>query len=132
LASDLPDCVTDLIRRHLHSVIDIETLLLLRSRPGVLWSARDLSAELYITEDAAKEHLANLHASGLLGSAGAGAEAVRYRYEPRDEGLAAAVDQLAVAYAQRRVRVIEYLYSRPLHSVRSFASAFQLKRGRKK
>lgn|GEM_PF-1271487 len=132
MTSDLPDCVTDIIRRHLHSVLDIEMLLLLRSQPDVLWSARDLCAALYITEEAARERLAKLHGSGLLGIADGGAETARYRYEPRDEGIVVAVDQLAVAYVHRRVRVIEYLYSRPLHSVRSFANAFQLKRGRKK
>jgi predicted ArsR family transcriptional regulator len=129
---ELPACVTEIIRRHLHSVLDIETLLLLRSQPGVPWSARDLCIALYITEEAASDHLAKLHASGLLGATDGGTQTVLYRYEPRDEGLAQAVDQLAVAYAQRRVRVIEYLYSRPLHSVRSFASAFRLKRARQK
>jgi predicted ArsR family transcriptional regulator len=113
-------------------VLDIETLLLLRSQTGVLWSARDLCTALYISEEAAREHLQKLHASGLLGAAGGDAQPVRYRYEPRDEGLAAAVDQLALAYAQRRVRVIEYLYSRPLHRVRSFAGAFRLRRAPKK
>jgi predicted ArsR family transcriptional regulator len=113
-------------------VLDIETLLLLRSQPGVPWTARALSTALYITEEAASEHLTKLHGSGLLGAADGGTHTVLYRYEPRDESLAQAVDQLAVAYAQRRVRVIEYLYSRPLHSVRSFASAFRLKRGPRK
>ena len=129
---ELPGCVTDIIRRHLHSVLDIETLLLLRAQPGVLWSARDLCIALYITEEAASEHLVKLHASGLLGATNDASGAVLYRYEPRDEVLAEAVEQLSVAYAQRRVRVIEYLYSGPLHSVRSFASAFRLKPGRKK
>ena len=40
---ELPAGVTELIRRHLHSVLDIETLLLLRSRPAALWSARALA-----------------------------------------------------------------------------------------
>lgn len=113
-------------------MLDIETLLLLRSQPDVLWSARDLCAALYITEEAARERLAKLHASGLLGIVDGGAETARYRYEPRDGGIVVAVDQLAVAYVHRRVRVIEYLYSRPLHSVRSFARAFQINRMRKK
>lgn len=126
MASDLPVGVTDLIRRHLHSVLDIETLLLLRSRSEVLWSPRDLATALYIAEEAAGEHLRKLHASGLL--AAAGGEQPVYRYEPRDTELSMAVDQLVVTYAQRRVRVIEYLYSRPLHSVRSFAGAFRLRR----
>lgn len=127
MASDLPVGVTDLIQRHLHSVLDIETLLLLRSRNEVLWSPRDLATALYIAEQAAAEHLKKLHASGLLAAAG-DEQQKRYRYEPRDAELSMAVDQLVVTYAQRRVSVIEYLYSRPLHSVRSFAGAFRLRR----
>ncbi len=110
-------------------MLDIETLLLLRSQSEVLWSARDLCTALYITEEAAREHLAKLHASGLLIAVPDDVEeGVRYRYEPRDAALGADVDQLTLAYAQRRVRVIEYLYSRPLNSVRSFAGAFRLRR----
>ena len=93
----------------------------------MLWSPRDLATALYIAEEAAGEHLRKLHASGLLAAAD-GEQPMRYRYEPRDAELSMAVDQLVVAYAQRRVRVIEYLYSRPLHSVRSFAGAFRLRR----
>ena len=132
MTSELSASVTDFIQRHLHSVLDIETLLLLRSQPGAPWSHRDLCAALYITEEAAQRHLAKLHASGLLGMASGDADPKLYRYAPRDEGLAAAVDQLAAAYEHRRVRVIEYLYSRPLHGVRSFAKAFRIGGARKK
>lgn len=109
-------------------MLDIETLLLLRGQSEVLWSARDLYTSLYITEEAASEHLKKLHASGLLVAADDIGQTVCYRYAPRDAELGAAVDELALAYAQRRVRVIEYLYSGPLNRVRSFAGAFRLRR----
>lgn len=88
MSHELPACVTDFIRQYLHSVLDIETLLLLRSRPEALWSARDLGSALYITAEAASEHLAKLHANGLLCTWDGGTPAVLYRYDVQDETIA--------------------------------------------
>lgn len=132
MPGELPTAVTELIRRHLHSVLDIETLLLLRSEPEAAWSARALCVALYISEDAASEHLAKLHGNGLLAATHVGTQPPLYRYEPRDEAIAHAVDELALVYTQRKVRVIEFLYSGPLDSVRSFANAFRLRGRRRK
>jgi len=128
---ELPPAVLQLIRRHLHSVLDVETLLLLRSQPETAWSASVLRIALYITEEAAAEHLAKLHAGGLLAATHDGEHATLYRYAP-SAATARAVDELAVVYAQRKVRVIEVIYSGPLDSVRSFASAFRLRSPRRK
>lgn len=132
MPGELPAAVTQLIRRRLHSVLDIETLLLLRSQPAAQWSGRALAIALYISEEAAGEHLAKLYANGLLAADQVAPPATLYRYEPRDEAIAKAVDELAVVYAQRKVRVIEFLYSGPMDSVRSFANAFRLRARRKR
>ena len=51
-----------------------------------------------------------------------------FRYEPSEPAMHQQVTDLERDYAQRRVRVIEYIYSRPSDSVRSFARAFRLRK----
>ncbi|HLU76748.1 MAG TPA: hypothetical protein VKZ48_02455 [Burkholderiales bacterium] len=64
-----------------------------------------------------------MSAQGFLHSPSAGV----YRYAPKESQMDAAVQDLAIVYEQLRVRVIEYIYSRPSDSVRSFAHAFRIK-----
>jgi hypothetical protein len=51
-----------------------------------------------------------------------------FRYAPAEPEMHQQVADLARDYAQLRVRVIEYIYSRPSDSVRSFARAFKLRK----
>ena len=104
------------------SVSQMEVLLLLRRVPDV-WAPAAVAAELRIDADAAAAQLAALQDWGLLAAADAGV-----RYAPRDRELAELVDRVAVAYAERRVRVIRLIYSQPAAAVRQFAAAFRLRR----
>jgi predicted ArsR family transcriptional regulator len=109
-------------------VYELEALLIVSGQPGREWRAPDLSQALYIAPAAARDQLARLQACGLLRRVGGPDAEPAFRYEPGDPGLVATVAELAVEYAQRRVRVIELIYSRPSDSVRSFAHAFKFKR----
>jgi hypothetical protein len=125
---DLSEAVKDLVRSCIHSVYELEALLIVSAQPEREWRAADLSQALYIAPAAARDQLARLQACGLLRPVdGPGAEPA-FRYEPGDPARVATVAELAVEYAQRRVRVIELIYSRPSDSVRSFAHAFKFKR----
>lgn len=83
----------------------------------------DVSQTLYIAGSAAEEQLERMKAQGLLVSPSPGV----YCYAPGEDDVRAAVDELALVYERLRVRVIEYIYSRPSDSVRSFAHAFRIK-----
>ena len=73
-------------------------------------------AELRITEASAAARLADLTAGGLLvGERGAPAV---YRFSPADSEDVRAVAELAETYANRRVSVITFIFSRPLTRVR--------------
>ena len=107
---------------------ELEALLIVSGGPEHEWRAPDLSQALYIAPAAAREQLARLQGYGFLRQVGAPDAEPAYRYEPGDSKIIATVAELAVEYAQRRVRVIELIYSRPSDSVRSFAHAFKFKR----
>ena len=74
------------------------------------------------------EQLMHLEALGLVASALDEQGQRWFRYAPSDPSVHQQVADLAVDYAQLRVRVIEYIYSRPSDSVHSFARAFKLRK----
>ncbi len=122
----LPPRVQRFITAHIDSIEKLEVLLLLRTRPEPSWSAEAVSRELRISEASATRRLADLTARGLL--VAEGATPSRYRYGPARSEDDADVAELAQAYAERRVSVISFIFSRPLDTVRGFADAFRFKR----
>lgn len=119
----MPESVKDIIRRFIRSVADLEALLLVSSQPDREWRTSDISQALYITAGASEAQMERMLAQGFVSSSEPGV----YRYAPADEKMRDAVEELAVVYEQWRVRVIEYIYTRPSDSVRSFAHAFRIK-----
>jgi hypothetical protein len=52
-----------------------------------------------------------------------------YVYDPPDPSLRAVIDQLTTTYAQAKYTVINFIFSKPDESLKSFADAFRLKKG---
>jgi hypothetical protein len=125
----IPSDVRALIAEHIDSVAQLEALLLMQAAgPGSGdWDAEALGRELRINRDWAASQLQHLCAHGLLDcdSPPAG---TRFRYAPKTPELAAAVEGLARAYAERRVSVIGLIFSKPIDKIRSFADAFRLRK----
>lgn len=97
--------------------------MLVSSDPSREWRALDISQALYVAHSAAEEQLERMRSQGFLRSPSHGV----YCYAPQDDSVRDGVRELSVVYEQLRVRVIEYIYSRPSDSVRSFAHAFRIK-----
>lgn len=113
---------------HIDSIEKLETLLLLHASPEQLWTAPAVARELRITEASASARLAELKAGKLL--VAERGTPVAYRYSPASAEDVRAVGELAATYAQRRVSVITFIFSKPLARVRGFADAFLLKQDR--
>jgi hypothetical protein len=120
----LPEGVRRFITRHIDSVEQLETLLLLSRAPDAEWTAGAVAAALYTQPASAERRLASLHEHGLVARV---AEA-RYRFAPADPRSVADVEDLAAAYKERRVAVITLIASRPMDNVRAFSDAFQLRK----
>lgn len=122
------DALTEDVRQfvldRIGSVVELETLLLLRRVPRE-WNGEELASELRIERTAAAEQLAALAAKGLLV---AGASPGRYRYGPGSDAVRRLVDGLAAAYEDRRVTVISLIYSKPRDTVQVFADAFRIRK----
>ncbi|WP_240481198.1 hypothetical protein [Sandaracinus amylolyticus] len=106
------------------SVEQLEILLLLRGHAERDWNAEEVAKELRIASISAGNRLADLAARGLLTEASPG----RFRYAPNDPAMHAAVEGLAKVYPERRVSVIEIIFSKPNDVIRTFADAFKLRR----
>lgn len=127
--ADLPDDVQRFIAQHLQSVMQLEVLLRLRSSPDQVHSPMGLSRELGGSVDAAIACLRDLEATGLAGRSDDPDE-LAYVYQPRDRSLASTVDQVADAYAKRKVAVVTEIFREPQDPLRSFSDAFRIRKGR--
>ena len=116
----------ELISRHIHSVEQLEVLLLCRAVPDKAWTPAEVARALVTGTDTASLRLVDLAERGLLRVEPGGAKG--YRYAPPNRRLDASVDELAEAYATRRVTVIGLIFSKPDDAATAFADAFLFRR----
>lgn len=112
------------IERHIHSVLQLEVLLLLRAHAGG-WSATKVADELRITPQSAELRLRDLHLRKL---ASHDRSTDTYSYEPTTRARQLLVDDLAECYVTMRYTVINLIFSVPCDSARTLANAFRFRR----
>lgn len=120
----IPQEALKLIARHIHSVEQLEILLLLRKTPEKPLSVQEVFRVIQSSEPSVAASLAYFTTEGFLKQQGEGT----YRFAPGSPEMEQACTFLAEAYHERRVAVIEAIYSRPSDPVRNFADAFRLRR----
>jgi hypothetical protein len=125
-AGDLPEAVCRFIADHIDSVEQLEILLLLYQHPERSWTTESVARELRISALSAGDRLKDMARSSLLSKVQGGEG--EYRYAPDNQQLAEAVAGLATAYSERRVTVINLIFSKPIDKIRTFADAFRLRR----
>lgn len=118
----LPQRVQRFLMTHVDSIEKLEVLLLLRARTERPWTSSEVALELRITEASASARLEDLASSRLL--VGDSGTPVAYRYSPASSEDVRSIAELATCYAERRVSVITFIFSKPQERVRGFADAF--------
>jgi predicted ArsR family transcriptional regulator len=113
------------VAQHIHSVEQLEVLLLLQRSGDREWSAADVSRELSSHPHSVESRLLDLRARGLV-SAREDGPSLFYRYAPPAE-LAPVIARLQEVYAERRVSVITMIFAKPIDSLRTLADAFRLR-----
>lgn len=122
--------VKQFITEHLDSVMQLELLLQIASCAGKTCTAPELAQQLRIDAAWVEAQLRAMAAVGLIGASELSGSASQFKYEPRTPELAATVDELARAYADRRVTVIGLIFAKPTDKLRSFADAFRIRKDR--
>lgn len=122
----LPEAVRAFVREFIHSVEELEVLLLLHRTAPREWTAVAVGRELRIDPISAARRLAEFQERGLV-RARPSQDALQFWYEGTSEHEHA-IAELAVAYRERRNSVLSLIFSTPTDVVRIFAEAFRLKR----
>jgi hypothetical protein len=122
------EAVARFIGEHIHSVHQLEVLLLLRRTQPRAWSAAQVAAELRTTGPSAAADLTDLTAQSLL--AEQGGDAASYVYAPAPAGLELVVADLDKTYAERHLSIIKLIFARPdeAPAMRAFSDALRLRR----
>lgn len=124
LSADFPKEVLEFISEHIASMEQLEVLLLLSSQPDRDWTAESVFAEIQSSLPSVQQRLHEFVNKGLLVQP----EPTLFRYSPRTTALGNAVRALAATYKEKRVKVIELIYRKPVDEVQSFADAFKLRK----
>ena len=124
MSSDaIPEHLRAFIRDQIHSIEQLEILLLLRRARNEQWSAELTARELRITTESAGDRLEDLVSRGLV----ARSDFVgRFCYAPTTPALDQCVAELDRVYAERRVSVITLIFTKP-DPAQTFANAFRIR-----
>lgn len=107
------------------SILQLELLLLLAADSAKSWNAEQAAKALYVQSDAAYGLLEGMRNRGLLAIT---PPEEGYRFAPRIPEWEPLVRRLADLYKERRLTVIDLIYSRPVDKLQSFADAFRFRR----
>jgi hypothetical protein len=113
------------VTEHVHSITQLELLLLLHDHPDQPWTAADASRALRAPERLLAGQLADFYAAGVL-TAGP-SDAPEYRFSTTGRH-ARAVDELAACVRQRKRAVHDLILRGPSSDVQVFSDAFRLRR----
>ncbi len=125
--SGLSEPLRRFLGAHFNSIEQIEVLLLLRAKPDREWGVPEVSREMRSSVMSIQDRLRDLAAKGFVAARDVNA-APLYRYAPSTEDASYLIDELSIAYKQRRLAVIDILYAKPASDAASFSDAFKIVR----
>lgn len=123
---ELPKDVQQLFKQRLRSIEQLEILLLLRENEAHHWSVPEVYKKIRSSERSVREAMEVLTQKGMLKSNAPASPT--FSYSPESPELRATLDRLAHLYVERRVRIVEAIYSEPVSAVDEFAKAFRIRK----
>jgi hypothetical protein len=124
----IPEDVRRFILTAIPSIPYLEAMLLFYRSPDVDRSGSEVAQWLYLSDRRALELLEGLREAGVLMLDTAGTS--RYRYAPRDETLARAIEGLSEVYAADIVGVTRLVHDTTGKRAQLFADAFRIRKDR--
>lgn len=122
----IPEHVHQLISEHIRSIAQLELLVMLRREPDKQWTVEQVAKTLYTAVSMTEPLLESLRAGGLL--VATHTPELQYRYAPKTPEMERAIADLDRLYQERRVTIINLIYSAPTEKLRNFADAFRLRK----
>jgi hypothetical protein len=124
--SSLSPEVEDFITKYIESLEELEVLLLLSNSPDKSWSPKAVDEEIKSSLTSVEQRLQRLASNGLLNVTNN--PELAYQYQPATPATAEAVKAVASAYKERRLKVIEFLFSKPISPLQRFSDAFKIRK----
>jgi DNA-binding IclR family transcriptional regulator len=121
---ELPGKLQRFIAAHIESVEKLEVLLLLYNSPETWWSAQSVYQKIQSNPQSVARRLVQLKAEGFLQENKDGC----FQFHSKSPELADGVAELSTEYEQRRVKVIEAIFSHATEQMRRFADAFRIRK----
>lgn len=121
---ELPGKLQRFIAQHIESVEKLEVLLLLFNSAGTKWSSQSVYQKIQSNPRSVARRLAELTAQGFLSKDSEN----NFQFVPKTPELGDAVALLKAEYEQRRVKVIEAIFSQSTEQMRRFADAFRIRK----
>jgi hypothetical protein len=128
--SQFPEDIQKFIIDHINSLEQLEALLLLKNSADKAWSAEDVSRVLFTQPQSAEGRLKDLTARGFVEvtAPAPGSSTTTYRYKPATPEVHALIERLGESYKERRISVINLIFSKPIDKIRTFSDAFRLRK----
>lgn len=121
--NELSPDVREFIARNIVSIEQLEVLFLLHDDPARAWTPEEINDRLRSQEPSINKWLNTLVQLKLVAAAGQ-----RYRFAPESETLARQCAATALAYRERRIKVIEHVFAHPHEDLLLFVRAFDLRK----
>ena len=126
MGRELSNDIKEFVAEHVHSVLQLEVLLLVSQNRHKAWTPAAVGRELCLSAESAKAQLDGLSPFLLIPPDEDGEDL--YRYNPSNE-LNQTLSQLATAYATQRVAVLTLIFAKPVDKVRLFKETFRMIKG---
>jgi hypothetical protein len=123
MPEDIPAPVLQFLADHIRSIAQLELLLMVHRDRQRSWTVADAAKELYTAASMTEPLLESLRAIGLVNLRGD-----QYQYAPKSKSLDGIVEDLAQVYQQRRVTIVNLIYSAPVQKPQDFADAFRIRK----
>lgn len=123
MSQALSDTVLLFLSTYIRSVEQLELLNLMQSSGPREWTAAEIAKSLYISPESALARLEEFAKQGVLKESNE-----RFLYQPTDSTLSITIGHTLQAYKERRVAVINAIYSNPNENIKIFADAFKFKK----
>ena len=124
MPNEIPEDLQEFMKKYINSISLLEVLLMFKRDPERSWSANNISTEMRTNPSYASAQIAELVTLKLVVPATSD-EAYRFNTDSPHSLVIAELEEL---YINRRPTIINFIYSPPIDSIRSFADAFKIKK----
>jgi hypothetical protein len=127
VGQNLSTDLKEFINEYVHSVLQLEVLLLVSQDRDKGWTSSAVGRELHLNAESARAQLDGL-SRNLLSQPNRIDEDL-YRYSPSTDELHQTLTQLAIAYSTQRIAVLTLIFAQRVDKVGLFKETFRMIKG---